>query len=451
MGWRHGFLAVMAALLVAVLWWLPGTLSAGEGPTRIDDAPELPADRETASLAAITPRSETRDVPAPVVDAQTGPEPAAATPTDEAPAAPRREAPDQSTEPIVMGVVTDSEGTPLEGIEVELADQSSFEIDTGPSDAENSVWILNTRPDAKVTSDSLGIFAFESSVRAWGGELRFRSPEMLGKALVAEVDPSLEWQVFRMPVLDPQQGIWSVEVIDEAGRPVPIDGFDLEPIKIPADTTARMPLPTESTVEPGRIEQSGLPAGSWRMVIHPTSNIDVQLEETWSSETNYHHSLVVLESLADASLTETGPSVEPGEPTWIDPASGLLEWLPEDPVGVGEQALNRHFAQTLRVGEGPVRAAQLTIKLRAMLHNASNDAIYIEHLGNKRFAWRSSISKALGRPWKKGSTATLRLNLAQLPGDPTPVDLRPYLEDGLLDIVVQDDTTIESVRVSVYR
>ena len=163
------------------------------------------------------------------------------------------------------------------------------------------------------------------------------------------------------------------------------------------------------------------------------------------------HSVLEVDVLEGTVADDVGPSVNDDGTTWVDPGSGLLEFLPENVVGVGVPALNRHFAQTLRVGHGPVKAAELTLGLRAMLHNAENDAIYLEYRGAKKYVWSARISSVLGRPWKKGDTTTLRLDLARLPRPEGPVDLRPFLEDGLLDVVVQDDTTIESISARVIR
>lgn len=147
-----------------------------------------------------------------------------------------------------------------------------------------------------------------------------------------------------------------------------------------------------------------------------------------------------------------GPSVTGEGESWVDPATGVLEWLPADLLRIAESAENRHFAQTLRVGHGPVKSAELIVKMRATALASENDGIYLEHLGKRSFAWRGSISDLIGRQWRRGNTTTLYLDLARLPvKGKGPFDLRSYLEDGLLDVVVQDDTTIDDISVRVIR
>ena len=135
-----------------------------------------------------------------------------------------------------------------------------------------------------------------------------------------------------------------------------------------------------------------------------------------------------------------------GGESWVDPTTGILEWLPDDLLRIAESAENRHFAQTLCVGHGPVKAAELIVKMRATAFASENDGIYLEHLGSRSFAWRGGISDVVGWKWYRGSTTTLYLDLARL-----PVDLRSYLEDGHIDVVIQDDTTIEDISVRVIR
>jgi hypothetical protein len=217
-------------------------------------------------------------------------------------------------------------------------------------------------------------------------------------------------------------------------------------------TPARWPLDRERTILRGSVEQRGLAAGTWRLHIAPRAGLSFTIQEEFSKEVPSRRMTIIVDVVAGGFAEVMGPSITDEGESWVDPATGILEWLPDDLLRIAESAENRHFAQTLRVGHGPVKAAELVIKMRATAFASENDRICLEHLGERSFAWSGSISDLIGHPWRRGNTTTLYLDLARLPvkGE-EPFDLRSYLEDGLLDVVVQDDTTIEDISVRVIR
>ena len=93
---------------------------------------------------------------------------------------------------------------------------------------------------------------------------------------------------------------------------------------------------------------------------------------------------------------------------------------------------------------------------RAVRDNPKNDAIYLEYSENKygerQFAWRAGIAKLLpSGGWRYGDRTELLLDLAALPTTEGPVNLLPDLADGRLDLVIQDDTSVERARLNVFR
>ncbi|MCP3914305.1 MAG: hypothetical protein GY711_01980 [bacterium] len=87
------------------------------------------------------------------------------------------------------------------------------------------------------------------------------------------------------------------------------------------------------------------------------------------------------------------------------------EWMPPKTRGFGEAGSDKHFART------------------------------------PRFAWSSSIAGVAGGSWRAGRR--LHLDLSDLPGrDDGRVSLLDQLTDGRLDVVLQDDTSVSSARLS---
>ena len=141
----------------------------------------------------------------------------------------------------------------------------------------------------------------------------------------------------------------------------------------------------------------------------------------------------------------------------FDAGRGLAQYLDGvQRMGYDARKWDRHFAQTLSFGPGPVRAATLTLRLKSISGMSRNDSLYLEYLGERRFLWGIGI-KTLPEPgeWSRGERATVHLDLSRLPaatGSDSPlIDLLPALEDGLLDVVIQDDTAVLDIELRVLR
>ncbi|MEM6571733.1 MAG: hypothetical protein AAF957_25190, partial [Planctomycetota bacterium] len=369
-------------------------------------------------------------------------------------------APDEASasRSLVMGVVTDAEGVPFPGVDVTLRDQGDLLFFSGLGDlASDEMPSVDDgsfdRETRTVATDAKGVFSFENSRTDMGGTLDFGGDVLLAGARSAAVDEGVAWQVLRLPRFPRQDALWTIEVVDGEGDPIVVESADLELVALaPEARAARAPWPGERVVTLGSVVQRGLARGTWRMSVTPERALTTSVEWTVTAEDSVGTSTIEVDATEGAYATDSGPTLDADGLAWVDPASGLLDWLPENRVSVGEEALNRHFAQTLAFGPGEVRSAQLTLRLRAMLMNSSNDGLYLEHRGDKAFAWSARIGDLVGPSWKQGAATTLRLDLSRLPrkGE-APFDLRPYLEDGTLDVVIQDDTTIDDLSIRVLR
>lgn len=453
-------LASLPAALAVAAWVVPIVAERSERTTR-RPADDVGAEREAhVDLADVATRDDgggsaaadgaSLDIVAPVAEARSRVSAASPDPTEPAEPATSRA--------LVMGVVTDADGVPFPGVDVTLRDQGAVVFfsgigglseDEGPS-TDDASFDPSTRT---VTTDAKGAFTFENSLADKGGTLEYGRGLLLAGPRSAAVDGEADWQVLRLPRFPRQDALWTIEVVDPDGLPVLVEEADLELVALdPGARAARAPWPGERVVTLGSIVQRGLARGTWRMSVTPDRALTASVEWTVTAEDSVGASRIEVDLADRAFAADSGPTFGADGASWVDPASGLLDWLPADRASVGEDALNRHCAQTLSFGPGEVRAAQLTLRLRAMLFNADNDGLYLEHRGERAFAWSARIDDLVRPSWKKGATATLRLDLARLPrkGE-APLDLRPYLEDGTLDVVVQDDTTIDDLSIRVLR
>ncbi|WP_145200348.1 hypothetical protein [Planctomycetes bacterium Poly30] len=358
----------------------------------------------------------------------------------------------------VQGVLLDGAGRPLAGVPLtylsEAPDSVRFER---LQDRLERIRPFRRHDGASVSTDARGEFTFDGPDRREGGAIRFDVPDYLEGHVVAPIDPSADWQTIQAlptPHQDSTCTFWLTG--SRALEPVDLEGVRVEPLAGSFEFPRRRPRDDERSIElevrGTKVVQRGVPPGRWQFTFLPRhglhQRVDVLIEEPGTEQ----QITVLVESWPDGLATDL--EFEPagdGTLPWIDTSTGMDTWLPEERLEIGELRLDRHFARTLRIGHGPVKAAELTLRLRALSSMSRNDAIYLEHRGSREFAWRSSIEALLGR-WRSGSARTLYLDLARLPlASGETYDLRPSLEDGLLDVVIQDDTAIEAMSIRILR
>jgi hypothetical protein len=449
------FLGAIAILALTVLLWPDSDDGPDEmiGPgTRVAEKPNTGDDPTLASVDASPAANEdepdagaiTRSTERVAVDVQPEPTPAAEPPQPEP----------------LQGYVVDAAGRPMADIELFY---SSDPVDTLQFRAtrETNHMPFASRPgfhmNATVRTDQHGEFLFHGPDRRAGGSIWFSHPQYLEGDVATPVDAESDWQALQALPTPHQDSTWTFWIHrSTVVEPVEIEDVILEHLGGSFDFPRRYPLPHERTIETDpkatKIVQSGLPPGKWRFTFIASHGLHQRVEIEVKKPKTDLVSGVIVESWPGAVATDL--TIEPeadGSAPWIDASSGMDEWLPKARLRIGEQVRDRHFAQSIRIGHGPVKAAELTLTITSTSGMCTNDAIYLEHLGSWKFAWNSPI-KALVGDWRGGMTRTLRLDLARLTDQAgNAVDLRPYLEDGLLDVVIQDDTAIDSMSIRIVR
>jgi len=99
-----------------------------------------------------------------------------------------------------------------------------------------------------------------------------------------------------------------------------------------------------------------------------------------------------------------------------------------------------------------VIGAQMTIGLRANSGGVFNDAINLDLGGPVDFRWGSAIANlpGAGGKWIPGQTLVVTLDLADLPPNNQGVtNILIGLEDGELDVYVQDDTSVDFITLEL--
>lgn len=96
---------------------------------------------------------------------------------------------------------------------------------------------------------------------------------------------------------------------------------------------------------------------------------------------------------------------------------------------------------------GTIVGAFVEIRLRGLCAFEANDAIYFFNGGTQ--VWGAPIATLAGGSWSCGQTTTLVLDLANLPVAGPGTNIIGSLYDGELSVVVQDDTAVDYVSITV--
>jgi hypothetical protein len=313
-------------------------------------------------------------------------------------------------------------------------------------------------------TDATGWFEFPAhhGDAGLGGVLEYGIALFAGVTPSAPVDPRGRDHFLQYPTRGPNVPALVVELVDARdGAPLTAHEFDL-----------RLVRPVDGAID-GALPESITSRGSWRLRPHPATVLRqfgrVRVERlapgTWSffvrDRTSLGHTgQFVMPLTGDDVVVEVALDVLDG--SWLVdigvgtdavplPDSGFDRYVPEPEKrrAVGSTDSNRHFVHTLRgFGSGPFDGAYLELELEAVPDACDNDTLNLEFAGGG-FAWGLDLATLTGSSWSLGTRARLVLDLANLPGGPQPIDLLAALDDGALDVYVQDDTAVHSVRLHV--
>ena len=354
----------------------------------------------------------------------------------------------------LAGVVLDAGGQPIAGAHVYLDVAGSDSI-RGALSARG-----RARPDLSfpathiaATTDTTGAFLFAGVSPADGGDLRVTADDFPDYIRHHTIETSALLQTVRFPEPLACDCVWIVEVVDTHGEPLFAESADVRFLGHTVRNVVRLGRRDAPRIERGRVTFDALPPGRWEARVDvPTTFgglIACRIEGPRSQLTSQlvleRHTGGVRESTVELSPFDGLP--------WIDGTSALGRWA-QARRGLGGDTSNQDFVTTLRCGFGPVTGAELVLKLRGLKGMPMDDTVSLELGSEGTFRWHANIAPFAGG-WSSGARTTLRLDLARLPvggafGNDT-LSLLTELADGLLDVVVQNDTAVDAITLRVAR
>ena len=373
-------------------------------------------------------------------------------------AAPPPPPPEEAAGPVpdVAGVVVDHLGRPLAGVVVRLQqDRPSAELD-----AEYGGFFLLSSggpgrrgPSSLArTTDERGQFLFDGSPSDCTGKLRYGERLFHGPSLIKPVEAGEWWSELTLPDPAALTGHVVLHVRTPDGASVELEEVEVAHVTAPEGTRT----PSAGTFPPelahGRADL-WLGVGTWDVLVGALRGEARTARVVVAEPGAEVEQEVVLGVWSDAHVERFEGALDVDGLPPLDPSNGIVPYLsgvkrmPYDAKG-----WDRHFAQTLSFGSGPVRAATLTLRLRSINGMSTNDGLYLEYVGERRFRWSNHIRALPGvGPWGSGARTTVTVDLARLPGARREVNLLDDLEDGLLDVMIQDDTAVLGLDLRVVR
>ena len=276
--------------------------------------------------------------------------------------------------------------------------------------------------------------------------------------LYEKVDLQVAEQTITLPGSLEDAGQMRVELLDEEGQPLLIDRLETHCLK----QTAKKPGPWIQH-DPGlcyggghRWTLPGLAPGLWRIWVWGEGG-GITSEEV--SVAPREEGLLVLRLPRRPWLA--GVTEEIG--THLDgllapdPENGFADYMVkgQSPRILGQRALDAYLRHTFTFPPGELSAAHLILDLEAESGYAGNDSIALEYIrtGNShRWAWSHVIGGLSGteKPWQNRARGHIELDLARLPlKNGETRSLLESMEDGKLDLMIQDDTFVHSLRLKV--
>lgn len=139
----------------------------------------------------------------------------------------------------------------------------------------------------------------------------------------------------------------------------------------------------------------------------------------------------------------------PAEPT--APSAELAAFLPGVPQRNFDAAgTDLHLKHTFSGLPTGICGARLTVSACVAGGGSGNDAVLLELTGGQNFAWGQFFSTLSGLAWTGSDCAVLSYELDALPaGFGNNTNILEALNDGDLDLYVQDDTSIDYARLEV--
>lgn len=459
---RRAPFLVTAAILV---WIAAVTLHPPEGDTPTSDGGVRPVEAEQREDAQLLPReraaadghpdaldpSDLQEIEAEAAGVREGG-------LDQDPAAATREPLDQ-----VIGFVHDGQGRAVQGLTVDLRRGARIQGELGsggpggnPFGSQDFFFEGERRVEgtAPQRTGVRGEFAFEGVAPVEGFVLVVAGGK-LSDSLEFEVDPALEEQRIELPGTSELAGSIEVDLWDPEGQPLVVNRVRsrLQRLAAPHPVTWAVHDPGLSFSRGAGWTLTGLAPGVWQVWAFAEGGGVALLSGTVEPGKVTQLSAILPRRTFIPRLTQ---ALEAGaqEELTPDELSGFADFpvKGQERRGLGQGGTDRNFRHTFHFAPGGIRGALLELELEAAGW-ADNDSLTLEYLpledGQHRWAWGGRIRSLPGAPsnWQQGARAHLQLDLSALPGGAAPFDLRSYLQDGRLDIYVQDDTIVHGVRL----
>lgn len=364
----------------------------------------------------------------------------------------------------VHGRVLNSMGYPVEGVGVRLVSRQMVDDSRSRSFflAPSRALMRAGGAEAAGYTDRRGRFMLKAV--AVVSELLIEcGGSVLSKPLVVPVSPDQIEQTIVLPSSLPGAGQIHATLLDLEGNPLPIERVESHLVK---------PRPTASgtTVDAAWIQHdpgllfrgnnqwtlSGLAPGTWRIWVYARgggiASELVQLELDGEVQV-----VLRLASRSGQHGLGTSVSLDPSDLLTPDETNGLAarEVKGQRPRELGEHAFDAYLRHTINFPGGELSAAYLLLDLEAEAGTADNDSIsleYYQEAGKGRWGWSSVIARLPGAssPWRNGARGHIELDLARLPlTDGSYRSLLESMADGKLDLWIQDDTFVRSLRLTV--
>lgn len=319
----------------------------------------------------------------------------------------------------------------------------------------------STKTDAAGEFEFGDVYLTDRSRLVYGAELFAGAPP--SQPVLADDRP----QLLRLPA-PPTSGL-RLELIgpeNEAGEPSVPDPLwvtlDLESLAEGVASGRHRVPDHDLELSAGSVVARGLAPGRWRAWIHCAGAPPVQ--QQLAVEAVQGLTVVPVEIPLDPEAAGLGHADLP-----VHLHAGNAEVTPDSFAGFDDYAVkgqtsrgfggrdwDAFFAHTITgFGNGPVRGAVLELDLEAVNGMCSNDSVGLEYRGadaSPRWAWSAAIPSLPGaNGWRSGARRRIVLDLAHLPTKSGSRNLLQDLEDGYLDVFVQDDTSVHAVTLRTFR
>jgi len=387
----------------------------------------------------------------------------------------------------IRGQVLDRFGAPVAGAYVlwtptpERVEQASEELkqrlieNLGESDSDSiaagefvtaSPWTATRAVQSGTRTDASGWFEIPGGEAALGGRLEFGRESFAPKAPIAAVHEDGSDHYLFFPARGVDAPSLLVNCIDsESGAAFMPEHFTLELVALGAIPEGDNPEsllvgrafrttvhPGDVVLSSGRVRVDRLAPGTWRFTLRGSNSgfVTEDVEIPFAGDDVVVRVEVPCFDTAwfGSAFEATGVDALAPDNTlgFADYPGDRSKWRP-----IGERRPDRQFLHTLRgFGTGPVSGAVLEIELEAASGMAHNDSINLEYRGEDGFAWGSRISAlAAGGTWNSGARQTLFIDLGALTSREGHPPLLELLEDGALDVYVQDDTAVYGLELHV--